>query len=191
LINIVCDRALIGAYIQGQDRVDGPTLDKAAREVFGSRDNGLRRNKLLRLAIAGLVIMVCGTIAAVLFYGNAWHTASETAGAASNQQRFDTLWWFNDNSSLWKPPNFTEDPVLAAKKNKIARVRSLPHRLNAKHFDVALPSAGTLPAAGNIEINKGAEGSDAIEATQLKQINPVGNALRAVEFPNGAKPEEK
>jgi len=35
LINLLCDRALLGAYSQDQKFVDSKTLSKAAREVFG------------------------------------------------------------------------------------------------------------------------------------------------------------
>lgn len=34
LINVLCDRALLGAYAQGKERVDRATLDQAAREVL-------------------------------------------------------------------------------------------------------------------------------------------------------------
>jgi general secretion pathway protein A len=37
LINLICDRALLGAYARGRDRVDRSTLSKAAREIFGHR----------------------------------------------------------------------------------------------------------------------------------------------------------
>lgn len=35
LINVICDRALLGAYVQGNEVVDRRTLDSAAREVLG------------------------------------------------------------------------------------------------------------------------------------------------------------
>jgi general secretion pathway protein A len=35
LINIICDRALLGAYVENKTRVDTPTLNNAAKEVFG------------------------------------------------------------------------------------------------------------------------------------------------------------
>ncbi|GAB3383470.1 ExeA family protein [Azotobacter armeniacus] len=35
LINMICDRALLGAYVQGKAAVDRATLESAAREVFG------------------------------------------------------------------------------------------------------------------------------------------------------------
>jgi len=34
VINVLCDRALLGTYVQGKERVDRATLAKAAREVF-------------------------------------------------------------------------------------------------------------------------------------------------------------
>jgi general secretion pathway protein A len=35
LINLVCDRALLGAFVEGRTQVTRAVLDKAAREVFG------------------------------------------------------------------------------------------------------------------------------------------------------------
>lgn len=35
LVNIICDRALLGAYVQRESRVEAGTLGKAANEVFG------------------------------------------------------------------------------------------------------------------------------------------------------------
>lgn len=35
LINLICDRALLGTYVQGRESVDIKTLTKAANEVFG------------------------------------------------------------------------------------------------------------------------------------------------------------
>lgn len=34
VVNVLCDRALLGAYVQGKDRVDRRTLNQAAREVL-------------------------------------------------------------------------------------------------------------------------------------------------------------
>lgn len=40
LINLICDRSLLGAYVQGKDKVDKATLKKAAEEVFGRSEEG-------------------------------------------------------------------------------------------------------------------------------------------------------
>ncbi len=60
LINVICDRALLGAFVQGKDQVDKKTLIKAAREISGNR--GLQRPTLiivqLFLAVSLLVLFV-------------------------------------------------------------------------------------------------------------------------------------
>lgn len=40
-INVLADRALLGAYAQGRRRVDRQTVDQAAEEVFGARPGSL------------------------------------------------------------------------------------------------------------------------------------------------------
>jgi general secretion pathway protein A len=42
IINLVCDRAMLGAYAQGRTRVDKSTLKKAAGEVLGKRRPDVR-----------------------------------------------------------------------------------------------------------------------------------------------------
>jgi general secretion pathway protein A len=59
LINLLCDRALLGAYVQGQNQVDKPTLSKAAREVFGEPNARIYHRKLLRWILASLVLLGC------------------------------------------------------------------------------------------------------------------------------------
>ena len=34
VINVLCDRALLGTFVQGKERVDSTTLAQAARDVF-------------------------------------------------------------------------------------------------------------------------------------------------------------
>jgi general secretion pathway protein A len=101
LINVICDRALLGAYVQGQDRVDKPTLAKAAREVFGAHE-GLRRPRAkLRWALAGLILMTSAVGLAAAFYNNRSQTvpppetltAPPKAMAAPEAPQLDTLRW--------------------------------------------------------------------------------------------------
>ena len=40
--NVICDRALLGAYVQGIDAVDRVTLERASREVLGETQRGWR-----------------------------------------------------------------------------------------------------------------------------------------------------
>lgn len=55
LINVLCDRALLGAYVQGKDRVDGATLAQSAREVI-HRPARHNRNLLLSASF-GLLLL--------------------------------------------------------------------------------------------------------------------------------------
>ena len=62
LVNLLCDRALLGAYVQGQDRVSASILAQAAREVLGdAREKGFR-GKSYRWAAAALLLLLCGAV---------------------------------------------------------------------------------------------------------------------------------
>ncbi len=65
VLNVLCDRALLGAYVEGKERIDRATLDKAAREVLGPR--AVPNRRALPALIAGLVLVAGGAIA-MTFY---------------------------------------------------------------------------------------------------------------------------
>jgi general secretion pathway protein A len=60
---VLCDRALLGAYVQAKERVDHATLKQAAREVFHSPAR--RSRSLMLLLVAGLLASTA--LAALLF----------------------------------------------------------------------------------------------------------------------------
>src|SRR5512139_2397554 len=68
VINTLCDRALLGAYVQSKERVDRATLTQAAREVF-PRQVAPRQSMLL---LAGSALLAAGgiLIAAALYQQN-------------------------------------------------------------------------------------------------------------------------
>ncbi len=67
IVNILCDRALLGAYVQGKDHVDKATLSKAGREVFGETQV-TRSRKGLGWIAAGLALIACCSIFAAVYY---------------------------------------------------------------------------------------------------------------------------
>ncbi len=75
LINVLCDRALLGAFVQGKERVDRKTLANAAREVLQPPTKGWRN--LLRAMAAGLIILAGGALAVL-----ALHRQGQTPGTA-------------------------------------------------------------------------------------------------------------
>jgi general secretion pathway protein A len=61
-INLLCDRALLGAYAEGKRRVDRRILRKAAAEVFGNLHAGTAASHS-RPALAGVVGLSIGLVA--------------------------------------------------------------------------------------------------------------------------------
>ncbi len=65
LINVICDRAMLGAYVKAQSRVNASILEKAAREVQG---RPVRTGWLLPGSVIASVLLVGAATAAVFFY---------------------------------------------------------------------------------------------------------------------------
>ncbi len=62
VINVLCDRALLGTYVQGKERVDRATLAQAAREAF---PQGGPRSLVMPLAMV-LIFVLGGALAILL-----------------------------------------------------------------------------------------------------------------------------
>ncbi|MFO0754791.1 MAG: AAA family ATPase [Thermodesulfovibrionales bacterium] len=91
LINLLCDRALLGIYVLGQDRVSLRVLEQAAREVFGvSRTEGLQ-GKAYRWAAAALLLLLCG--AALLFVRSRQPSHPSLPAAAAERLPASALQW--------------------------------------------------------------------------------------------------
>ena len=65
VINLLCDRALLGTYVQGNERIDGATLSQAAREVLHQADapRGIGTR-----ALTAALIVVAGAALAFWLY---------------------------------------------------------------------------------------------------------------------------
>ncbi len=67
LINVVCDRALLGAFVQQREIVDRATLAKAAGEVLGPQLFGTGRR---RKAVLTAVILICAGLGLLYYFFN-------------------------------------------------------------------------------------------------------------------------
>jgi general secretion pathway protein A len=74
LVNVICDRALLGTYVEGKNSVDRKTLVKAAREVLGKSETANAGQKRLRFAIAVLVLIICGVALSAAYYSRTART---------------------------------------------------------------------------------------------------------------------
>jgi general secretion pathway protein A len=70
LINIICDRALLGTFVQGKDKVNKSTLIKAAREVFGEIEEGESSSRVFSWSLALIVIVVFGVVVGSTYYND-------------------------------------------------------------------------------------------------------------------------
>lgn len=76
LINIICDRSLLGCYVENQYTVQPFILKKAAKEVFGELKNIDNKSKIKiglssALAISSLILLFSGLLGAgIMFYIN-------------------------------------------------------------------------------------------------------------------------
>lgn len=97
MINVICDRALLGAYVQGNVMVDNRTLATAAREVLDHASWMKQPAVRVRWILTGILMM--GLIAiAWVFVNNhkmpirASLTVAANAEKSGNEKR-DTLQW--------------------------------------------------------------------------------------------------
>jgi general secretion pathway protein A len=89
LINLICDRALLGAFVQGKESVDGDTLTKAACEVLGRRLPPTNPRWKIALTAA---ILICACLG-LLYYLS---SRSENVGVSKNENT-------GEISSILKP----------------------------------------------------------------------------------------
>jgi general secretion pathway protein A len=84
LINLLCDRALLGAYVQGQHHVDSRTLTKAAREVLGKKKTHYRSLGKMRWVMAGLLLLGSAALAASFYNHKTQPAETKVSGFTSS-----------------------------------------------------------------------------------------------------------
>ena len=77
VINVLCDRSLLGTYVQGKERVDRATLAQAAREVF----HQAQRRSVLRPLLVILILVLGGLLAMTLYRPELRETGEATLPA--------------------------------------------------------------------------------------------------------------
>ena len=68
LINIICDRALLGAYVESQYAVHTPIIKKAATEVFGELKNVEKKHRTRRWLFPTAIVSGIAVVALALFF---------------------------------------------------------------------------------------------------------------------------
>lgn len=93
LLNVLCDRSLLGTYVQNKTIVDTKTLTTAANEVFGELKNIQNKSKLRNaLRLAAITTIAAITITLVILLLNdrsdvtSANTVEETSRATSDKE---------------------------------------------------------------------------------------------------------
>jgi general secretion pathway protein A len=99
LINVICDRALLGACVQGRHVVSRNTMIRAAAEVSGEGDG--RRGWLMpRWTTIGPILVICGILLSAGYYHfKVASVAEEKAGSASLEKNSPV-------DPRWRPAEF-------------------------------------------------------------------------------------
>lgn len=67
LLNVLCDRALLGTYVQNKPVVDAKTLSIAAKEVFGELGDVQKKSQLIYFLRIAAIVSSIAVAAALLF----------------------------------------------------------------------------------------------------------------------------
>ncbi len=84
MINVICDRALLGAYVEGKHSVDKRTLKKAAKEVLGKNGIPGKTGLPAKWVLTALVLITCGAVLAAVVYNH--NAAIPVSGGISNRE---------------------------------------------------------------------------------------------------------
>ncbi len=99
VINVICDRALLGAFVQGKDVVDRNTLISAAAEV-SVEQGGRPRGQIFKWGAAGIILAACAAWLSWVSYNSKAASVTEvTAGSA-------TLEKSSPVDPRWRPADF-------------------------------------------------------------------------------------
>ena len=85
MINVICDRALLGTFVQEKDRVDPKTLKQAAREATGRDGVTGKRSAFYPTGAALLVLFLAALGTAVFLYAYRPWSGSQPAPATASR----------------------------------------------------------------------------------------------------------
>ena len=159
IINVLCDRALLGAYVQGKERIDRATLAQAAREVF--HQPATRRRTMLRALAAGLVLLA-GSALMVAAYKQEQQSLAKLAGLAARTKTADPTEKPRPGAAL---PDILEWPA----DQRRARSKSMAHAALFRAWGVADQTADACRQAEGLGLRCRTARSGVDELRQLNR----------------------
>jgi general secretion pathway protein A len=99
LINLICDRALLGTYVQGNQTVDKKTLMRASHEVLGDNSENAGKKRPLKWILAIILLIVCGAAIGGAYYQRIHPVVKQSTAVPEDKTKvtesipLDTLTW--------------------------------------------------------------------------------------------------
>jgi general secretion pathway protein A len=147
VINVLCDRALLGAYVEGRDVVEKKTLHEAAREVLGTGSKTIRP-PVSWLAAAGIFLIGAAVLLVTSHYRHALPALQEKVSPLTETQKKAAQTAWQRNSEYFPLLSLVSPYRRATMREDDAALNSL--RL-APSGGVGLRGSEPLPPAGSGE----------------------------------------
>ncbi|UCB54450.1 MAG: AAA family ATPase [Thiotrichales bacterium] len=175
IINIICDRALLGAYVENKYRIDLDTLNHAAKEVFGKIQPARKpRRRFTAAAALAASAAAIALSAYFLLQPQPEAIAPQALNTAENPAAEQTTVTVEDASE-----NVTSTPVDETGDTKTAMTSATSVDTDAVTATVTdsetLPQAGTEPAAVAVKTSNDTNA----EFEQLVFADPEQSKARA------------
>jgi general secretion pathway protein A len=132
LINVLCDRSLLGAYVEGKLQVDRGIVEKAAREVLAEDAELSSKRRWFVPALGGLTVAL---LVAAVFYYQPWQGMDIRAAL------------FNGRDA--SPPVAAAPPASGRDRVAVLGEMPVPPAVNV------LPAGKSGPADGTTEVQDG------------------------------------
>jgi general secretion pathway protein A len=102
LINVICDRALLGAFAQEQDKISKTILSRAAHEVFGNKKghSASRPGTAVAWSLVSVVLIVFGIAVASNYFRRNTDSSLTDVEIVEEQSFADNL-----DNPVWKVPD--------------------------------------------------------------------------------------
>jgi len=147
LINIICDRALLGAYVEEQYAVNPATIKKAAKEVFGELKNVEKQQKNRRwmYPLAAFTSILIITIATIFYFKNTEDKTGRMQALALSEPQAEPLALnTRDKNHVQKPSQDTE-----VKSEYLTQTPVKPH--NKESATISLSSTDEIESVNATE----------------------------------------
>jgi len=109
-INLLCDRAMLGAYTRNQRYVDKKILHRAAVEVFGKDVNVKQQSRSRWWLFTGIAAAVVLLVAALVYFGIEYQTGRKPAPVAQIQEQHN----LSQQSLQWLDSELAADETATA-----------------------------------------------------------------------------